>query len=232
LRYLASRSRRFALWRDKHQNEVFGYQEDFDKPPLPDLERVAAAMSGNQPDWHGSEAQFVQVVENILATAGAPVIFRALVDFLSEPLKVVSSESDTSRAADALTLLRAPEVTSEGLDRDLIVNEWLRIAWNEITRLHVNERRALLLTLDASSGASIYTLVILGIVTIADIARALEMDPTELARIWHILPLDDEAMSENLGISRAKVVNLRRTARRRLRASMREYGVSSFDQLE
>ena len=55
-----------------------------------------------------------------------------------------------------------------------------------------------------------------GVVSDAEIAHALEMDAHELGRLWARLPLDDNAIAEQLGLTRQQVINLRKSARARL----------------
>jgi len=55
-----------------------------------------------------------------------------------------------------------------------------------------------------------------GIASIREIAETLEIATEEFARLWNLLPLDDLAIADLLGITRQQVINLRKSARERL----------------
>jgi len=94
---------------------------------------------------------------------------------------------------------------------------FLEQLWKEICELPLLERTALLLNLrDNNDRGLIVLLADLRIVTIRQIAMALRLQPEEFAALWRDLPLDDDDIGERLGMNRQQVINLRRSARRRL----------------
>jgi CRP-like cAMP-binding protein len=51
---------------------------------------------------------------------------------------------------------------------------------------------------------------------IRQIAEVLGIPIEEFAKLWNRLPLDDLAIAERLGVTRQRVINLRKSARERL----------------
>jgi hypothetical protein len=93
----------------------------------------------------------------------------------------------------------------------------LRDVWAEIVELPVRQRAALLLNMrDPEGGGILDVLPTTGVVTMDDIARALELSLDELATLWARLPLDDLTIATRFGITRQQVINLRKSGRARL----------------
>ena len=93
--------------------------------------------------------------------------------------------------------------------------------WSEVRELPIPQRVALLLNLRADdSDSPILFLPILGIAGIRQIADVLNIPAEEFAGMWGRLPLDDLTIAGRLGITRQQVINLRKSARERLRRRM------------
>jgi DNA-directed RNA polymerase specialized sigma24 family protein len=141
-------------------------------------------------------------LETLLRAAAGPL----LLDDVLAALQPAGAESPAVGGVDPDTPLRR-------LQR----REDVASLWNEILLLPPQQRSALLLNLrGGGSGSAIALLVLLGITTFDALAAALAMTAEELAAIWGALPLDDLTIAERLGITRQQVINLRKSARRRL----------------
>jgi hypothetical protein len=93
----------------------------------------------------------------------------------------------------------------------------LRRLWQELRLLPRAQRVAVLLSLRGADGEELLSLLpLIGIATIAEIARTLEMAPQALAEIWNELPWSDHRTAALLGITRQQVINLRKSGRERL----------------
>jgi RNA polymerase sigma factor (sigma-70 family) len=93
----------------------------------------------------------------------------------------------------------------------------LRALWQEVLQLPPQQRMALLLNLRDPEGTdAIALLIVTGVATAAELAAALELTEVQLAELWLELPLSDNAIADRLGIDRQKVINLRKSARKRL----------------
>ena len=90
--------------------------------------------------------------------------------------------------------------------------------WDEIVQLPIKQRAALLLNLRDACGLNALTLLPLsGVADTGQIADAIGLDGGELMALWDKLPLDDRAIGEKLNLTRQQVINLRKSARERLR---------------
>lgn len=149
----------------------------------------------------------------LLDAAGAPVELEVLVD----------------RAAALWGVADHAEVELEEVSHDplnaamqLERRQLLQALWREIGELRPMQRKALLLNLrDDESENVVALLVLAGIATLDGVAAALEMSPEALSKIWNELPLDDLRIGELLGVTRQQVINLRKSARERLRRRLR-----------
>jgi hypothetical protein len=102
--------------------------------------------------------------------------------------------------------------------RELENLQSLRSLWSEIAELPPNQRVALLLGARDASGESVLRLLPgTGIATIRQIAETLLLDARALAELWRALPLDDNRVAAMLRMTRQQVINLRRSARDRLK---------------
>ncbi len=148
------------------------------------------------------------LLEGLLAACDGPVEFDRLVDAVSVIFGVTdAAESSPIEAADHAPM--APEVLEHRAS--------LREVWAEIVELPVRQRAALLLNMrDPEGGGILELLPTTGVVTMGDIARALEISLEDLGELWARLPLDDLTIATRLGITRQQVINLRKSGRARL----------------
>jgi hypothetical protein len=118
---------------------------------------------------------------------------------------------------------RAADEAGEPADalEQFLTHDTLAALWGHIRELRAPQRAALLLNLrDANGGNAAGFLVVTGIATFDELAEALGMPAERLAAIWSDLPLDDRSIAAALGITRQQVINLRKSARERLRRRM------------
>jgi hypothetical protein len=150
-----------------------------------------------------------QGLKRIFTEIGMPVKLDDLIEWFS-------SRSVEPQFVPFETLKGAAD---ENLPSDPPVLSWmyLRDAWSEICQLPVKQRIALLLNLrDESGNGILVAFPATGIASARKIAEVLQMNPEELAVLWSDLPLDDNRISEILGVTRQQVINLRKCSRERL----------------
>lgn len=95
---------------------------------------------------------------------------------------------------------------------------YIQKIWDHITLLPRDQRVALILGLKDERGASLLiSLPILGIASIRQIAKVLDLSERRLAQLWEDLPLHDARIAMILGTERRRVIRLRTSARIRLR---------------
>jgi hypothetical protein len=75
---------------------------------------------------------------------------------------------------------------------------------------------------DSQGGSAIFFIPYLGISSHAQIAATIGLPDEEFSALWVDLPLDDSRIATMFSISRQQVINLRKTARERLRRRMEE----------
>lgn len=93
----------------------------------------------------------------------------------------------------------------------------LATLWSELLLLPAGQRTAVLLNLRDEDGANALALVLLlEVASFDEVAAAAGLTPERLAELWSELPLDDNTIAAQLGVSRQQVINLRSSGRRRL----------------
>jgi hypothetical protein len=113
--------------------------------------------------------------------------------------------------------LRVAPVDRSGWDH----HRTLQRIWREVLALPLAQRLALLLNLRAPEGGdALQFLPQAEIASKSEIGEALEMPADEFDAIWEMLPLDDAAIAARLKLTRQQVINLRKSARKRLERRM------------
>jgi DNA-directed RNA polymerase specialized sigma24 family protein len=109
----------------------------------------------------------------------------------------------------------------------LATRETLDLLWNAIRELPLPQRRALLLHAHDSGGGSVIPLLVFtGVATFDDMAAVLNYNRTSLERLWDRLPMADLDIGNLLGITRPRVIGLRRAARERLDRARQRFGLA------
>lgn len=158
------------------------------------------------------------VAAGLLKACGQAVEFDRFVDAMATLLGVSDALPVTS-AADPSTADRLGQVADPAPSISVVLEQRtaLQDVWKELVALPPRQRSALLLNLrDPDGGAILQLLPATGVVSMAEIAAALEISERDLARLWTDLPLDDLSIAARLGITRQQVINLRKSGRARL----------------
>ena len=99
--------------------------------------------------------------------------------------------------------------------------------WNAIRELPLPQRRALLLHAHDSGGGSVIPLLVFtGVATLDDMAAVLNYTRISLERLWDRLPMADLDIANLLGVTRPRVIGLRRAARERLDRARQRFGLA------
>jgi DNA-directed RNA polymerase specialized sigma24 family protein len=164
------------------------------------------------------------LVRALIDQAGGPCRLDQLADAVGRVLGVtdeavsLSEESETAPSVESRLADQAPSA-AEQIDR----RRYLERLWSEICALPAHQRAALLLNLRDEGGAGMLGLLpVTGVATQAGIAAAVGVSPERLADLWPRLPVDDEWIAGELGVSRRQVINFRKCARERLARRMRK----------
>ncbi len=220
LRYLLTHHAPFSLWTPAADVWVCGRREWKDIGV--DLEEIN--ISGQSVDElneafdkdgiSASRLELADLVSAVFRHIDRPLRFDGLVSIVydlrqtTEPVEEAEDETGTGKNL---------RYESDLLDR-LEQAAFLKTLWDEIGRLPLRHRAALLLNLKNSQGEGLITLLPLTrVATIRQIAENLEFSVEEFARIWNDLPWDDRTIADHLKLTRQQVINLRQSARATLR---------------
>jgi RNA polymerase sigma factor (sigma-70 family) len=212
LRYLLKPERGFDLWESGRGEWICGLRE---------WRMVGGVGTGAlaPPPAGAARMSPPDLVRAVFESAGGPVEFDALVDFVADLWGV----KDLSVSLDRVEALQAdpPGQGAEDAGLDARVHE----LWKEIGELPRAQRVALLLNLrsdDEKCAMALFSLT--GVASMREIAALLEIPAEEFASLWTRLPLDDRSIAERLQVTRQQVINLRKSARRRLERRMLAIG--------
>lgn len=229
LYYLLTRQRGFALWRNKANKMVAGFaawqgredtKTDGRIEQLPNEEALTAQIrllkAGRRADWGATLAAVFDYL-------GGPIEFDKLVTALAALLRIADrpiESTDQIRDIDSLNASGGKPDAALQLEQ----RNFLQMLWEEVRRLPLNQRVALLLNLRDHQGEGCIALFpAIGIATFRQLAEALDMDAEKLAEIWNELPLDDARIADLLQLTRQQVINARLSARRRLERRLKGF---------
>lgn len=155
-----------------------------------------------------------EALSAIFRAVGEPLQFDRLVTWLME-LWNIAEETAVDIESVLVADARPTQLAS------LETRTFFESLWSEVGALPAQQRAALLLNLrDHERGNALILFILLGIADINAIAGAVGFPADELAELWPDLPLDDATIAKRLGVSRQQVINLRKSARERLRRRM------------
>jgi DNA-directed RNA polymerase specialized sigma24 family protein len=228
LRHQLKQNPRFALWKADDGRWLAGFSD----------RNQTIATTGGSDSMPASDAVRelfprrpvhdlppAVLLNAIFKLADRPVRFEQVVTLAAE----LWSITDTP-AGSVDDLESGPIDAAPGADVRLEQRLFLERLWTEVCELPVLQRAALLLNLrDAQFGSVIFFLPHLGIASRKQIAATLELPEAEFRSLWNDLPLDDATIAARLGITRQQVINLRKTARERLRRRLEKAGLDQKD---
>ena len=212
LRYLLSTEPGFAVWEDPAaagKDWVCGlktWQGIERAKPREGWQELSGAISSDR-----SRRGVVAMLAAIFDVAKAPLLLDELVSVTAKLWGVTDRvvQVDPERRNGSL----GPDPESYLLER-----RGLERLWDEIGQLPIWQRAALLLNLRSGEGDSpIVFFPVMGIASIRQIAEVLQIPAGEFAALWNQLPVDDQMIAGRLGVTRQQVINLRKSARERLR---------------
>lgn len=155
--------------------------------------------------------QTADALHALFAGIGAPVELETLIDHTAVLWNVPLGAAEVALVDE-----------HEAMPMQVERRDFLRALWREIEQLLPMQRQALLLNLRDEETANVMALIVLtGTARFDDVASLLGMTGEELSEIWNDLPLDDLRIAARLNVTRQQVINLRKSARERLRRRVR-----------
>jgi hypothetical protein len=222
IRYVLRWDDELALWQSDNGEWWCGLAR-WRSRPAADVERVTSLVNGLLPiNAQGSvgrspkdlAGQLRYVFRLVDGPVDLDTVVGVLVRIRADDYHLVSAEEPS--IAQSMAAGGAP------IDEELARRELLEWLWTEICTLPLTQRNALLLNLRGHDGLPAIELVVLaGVVTLAEVGHALGFSPDDFARLWPHLPLDDATIGSMIGKTRQQVINLRKSARDRLKRRIR-----------
>jgi DNA-directed RNA polymerase specialized sigma24 family protein len=217
LRYLFGAEKALAIWEDADAEWLCGLARwQGQRPATVTKERLGQWRDLLQDVPRGRTATHpADLATTVIERLGGPAPFDELVGIFA----VLWGVEDAAAAPESAAREVGSGESDPGARLDL--QRWMSELWAQIKALPVAQRIALLLNLRAAGGqAAVALLPLTGVAGIRQIAETLELAPEEFAAMWNSLPLDDLTIAERLGVTRQKVINLRKSARERLTRRM------------
>jgi hypothetical protein len=225
LRYLLGHEPRFAVWQaDTSGPLLCGLSEWKEKQLAGSADPSSIAQLNDNLERHfelrrvpPDQIKMGDLIMTVLTKAGRPIRLADLVSLIYQLRRIEErSEVTEDEMRPHNVLISVVDNATRLEDKD-----FLRRLWKEIGELPLRHRSALILNLKNKQGDGLITLLpMTRVATISEIARLLDFDPEQFARIWHELPWDDLAIAGHIGITRQQVINLRQSARATLRRKM------------
>jgi len=224
MRYLLTHSPKLALWENAEGREVCGFSQLKGREATSLPVRLDQSAAGFRRSADPSRLSASELADAILRAAGGPMTFESFVEAAAEwsGVKETQMQSIDQAPVDAASGWEQVPDTLANTEARLIGRHYMERLWAEICDLPLPHRKALLLNLNSGAGGDIQLFDHLGIASVEQIAKALELEPLRFAGLWNQLPLDDAHIAQELGISRQDVVNRRSAARKRLVRRMNE----------
>ena len=236
IRYLLTRHPAFALWVGENKEWLGGFASWQERREGASQRRGGDALRQlrDSPQalneagvLRGSlhDAPLVDLLTAIFKWTSAPIYFNDLITTVAR-LQRLDAQSSTPASAEEHFDRRQEQRPDPRADvaAELEQRLYLQKLWAEIGQLPLAQRAALLLNLrDAQGRDCIKLFQLTGTATLRQIAAALRMSAEQLAQIWNDLPLDDATIARRLDLTRQQVINLRKSARKRLARRMRDF---------
>jgi RNA polymerase sigma factor (sigma-70 family) len=219
LRYLLVRNRQFAVWEVPSGECYCGPSAWRDRTPDQPMKEKLRCMEQTPDDWPSSWTRQLPadgadprpLIADIFDRIGGAIELDRLVGLVASIWRIDRAPQIVGTADAVADAGSSPDVSLEQ-------RRHIERLWDEIQRLPLRQRVALLLNLRDRTGAGmLWILPVTGVASMRAIAKTLEMPVGELAELWRRLPIDDAALAERLGCTRQQVINLRMSARKRLR---------------
>ena len=218
LRYVFSHHRELALWDGEHEEllcGLAGWQEEGKSPaPVGEINQLR----------DNAQALHAQRRETVAETAVAvirffrrPVELDNLVCIVAEAAGIKDTPVGFGGERESNDWQARIPDSRPPVDEAVELRLYIKHLWEEICRLPLRQRAALLLNLkDGQGNSRLEMFWLMNVATIRQIAEALEMTDLEFAGLLGELPLEDAKIAERLNLTRQQIINLRKSARERL----------------
>jgi len=230
LYYMLTCQSGFALWQNENEKMMAGFAawqgqnraaDNEALKSLSDDERLLTQIRLFRTRKHHAEAG--DILAAIFDHLGAPIEFDQLVSELAALLFIRDQPFEsTDKEENAIALAAASESTDTAWQVEKRI--FLQRLWEEVRQLPLNQRAALLLNLkDADGRGCIALFPAAGIATLRELAETIGVSAEEFSELWNELPLEDVRIAERFQLTRQQVINLRKSARERLKRRLKGF---------
>ncbi|HUR98157.1 MAG TPA: hypothetical protein VMZ26_08855 [Pyrinomonadaceae bacterium] len=218
LRYLLTHHDDFALWKSETDLWACGRAPWRSLAIEPRMVRVSddvnELVAGSMKKKVGAgKGGLMVLVAAVFDHFQRPILFEDLVTVTCE-LKGIKEPAE-------LNGLWNGDETAGGYadpESELEQKELVKCLWQALERLPTRHRAALLLNLKGENRDNLLALLpLLQVASVRQIAASLGFEAEKFARVWNELPWDDLRIAGHLGLTRQQVINLRQSARTRLK---------------
>ena len=230
VRYALTHRSDFALWQADENESLCGLSawrgERTDAAVVPTRPRQLVDVSGllkhaGLASTDVANVPLGELLHAIFKHVGAPVRLDDLVSVVADLQGVRDQRPNVTITAEQYSDGDEREIdVSPGFATEVEQRSYLRRLWEEIVQLPPLQRTVLLLNLRDTHEGVIALLPLAGVASVREIGRAVAMEDEEFARLWNDLPLEDANIARMLDVTRQQVINLRKSARARLRRRM------------
>lgn len=229
LQYVLTRQPGLALWLDAAQKLLGGlaaWRGRNDRAGAARLQQLAGDEAlqtlGARLSAGKALAEFSDYLKAIFTTINLPVELDELLRLTAALLQVKDEPVVSTTTEEGGEIIEA--VAQDDVAWQVEKRLFLQRLWEEVQQLPLTQRLALLLNLrDAGGRGCIALFPAVGVVSLRQLAQALEMPLEEFAALWNRLPLDDATIADLLRLTRQQVINARKAARERLARRLRAF---------
>lgn len=217
VRSLITANPNLATWKDPEGNVICGYEQwrsgKSSVTAVPDAQMELSFRSNELADQQKKNT--AELILLVLDNLGRPVKLDELVDLVNiaaEGVRVQTISIDDTHYVQASPLVTFQPDVIASLDNQRLLNR----LFAEIQSLRPEQRKSLLLNMTDSYGYGIEWFLFTQIATEENLASLLEISIEKFRKLLNELPMSDMEIARELGVSQARVMNIRRAVRERL----------------
>lgn len=212
-----------STWKDGHHNLVCGYA-------VWRLGKHTSHIAGSQMelDFRANKLRDArtrntgELILLVLDNLGRPVRFDELIDLVNiaaEGVQVQTISIEDKHYVQSSSLATSQPDIVATIDNHRLLHR----LFAEIQNLRLEQRKSLLLNMTDCYGYGIEWFLFSRIATEEHLANLLELSVADFRKLLNDLPMTDDAIARELGISQTKVMNMRRAVRERLERRRRAF---------
>jgi len=223
---LFATNKNLTTWKDSQSNLICGYAAW--RPRKGSSDTILGNPSQMDLDFGASKFEDLRkrntgdLILLVLDNLGRPVKFDVLVDLVNiaaEGVQVQTISIDQKHYVQASPLtIPTPDFVAT-IDNHRLLHRLL----GEIQKLNLEQRKSLLLNMTDCYGYGIEWFLFTKIASEEHLANLLQISVPDFRQLLDDLPMTDEEIARQLGISQAKVMNMRRAVRERLNRRRRAF---------